>query len=396
MAGIARASILALATAGALGAGSGLIAPASCTDEIQRALQALADGDFARAEGIAVAVVASQRKGSARAWLIVGAARERLGRYAQAEEAYRQYLAVCERQDDRTYALAQLRRCQAVADPPTRTLPARLRLTAARRAELSKVSVRQRVETSEHFVVRAYNSPLAKLVAAEAETALERICRSVLSGRAYPHSVSIYVWPDADEYGKHAVSAPEWSGGNFSLRQDESGELVRRIDLTQLDPRGHFDTTMLDRVLPHEMCHLVLAEFFGDAPCPLAINEGLAMLAEAEVDNTRVRLAAAALTSEKGIPLRKLLLKQDCTGPDRAVFYAEAFSLMEYLRSHITQPQLFEMLSHIRTGLSFEEALQRALCVPPQRNFLDRLARAWTDEAIRQRQFLQALEPPPA
>lgn len=362
------------------------------TDGVQEALVALAANRLARAEGLAADVLASEGDGRWRAWLIVAAARQRMGRHPQAIAAYRQFLALCRSPAERAYVLEQMRWCRQADTPPARPVPASKLLAAPERAALAEVADKQYVESSERFVVRACNAGLAKLVARQAEIALRRICQSILFGQDYPHSVAIYVWPDLNEYRKHATSAPEWSGGSFSLRQDDSGQFIRRIDLTQRDPAGRFNAVMLDRVLPHELCHLVLAELFGDAKCPLALNEGLAMMAEPAVDNSRILVAGAALAGGKKIRLETLLLMDRCAADDAAVFYAESFSLTCFLHSRLSRQQFREMLGHIKAGCPLDEAVQRALYVPREEVFLARLARAWEGEAIRQSQFLQALD----
>jgi len=384
----ARLTILLLAVLIVTASAVAVVGGLTPTQAIQSALSALAARDLDRADRIATDLIRSDQAGARRAWLIVAAARRRRGWFREAEAAYREFLAACPSAAEQRYVQERIRRCKLARTP--RPTPVSRLLTKEQREALADVEARQYIESTEHFVVRAFNARLAKMVAEQAEVALARICESILSGQDYPHSVSIYVWPDIAEYGKHAVSAAEWSGGSFSLRH-EGDRIARRIDLTQRDRAGRFNVIMLDRVLPHEMCHLVLAEFFGDAHCPLALNEGLAMMAEAEVDNSRVLLAGAALVNGGGILLEDLLLIERCPSDNVAVFYAEAFSLTCFLHSRLTRQQFREMLHHIKVGCPLDEAILRALYVPPDEPFLRHLAQAWKNEAIRQSQFLRAV-----
>ncbi len=382
----------AVVAAAALTAGAaGLLWPA---EGLQDALDALAVGNLARAERIAGDLVRRDPDAAARAWVIVATASHRAGRYDRAEDAYRQFLAICDDPDQQAYAAEQIAACRRLAQPP-QALPPGARLTGAQRAKLAVVDNRRHAESTEHFIVRANNAALARLVADQAENALERICESILGGQAYPHSVRIDIWATVAEFRRHATSAREWAGGSFSLRRGAGGRTVRRIDLTQLDDAGRFDVRMLDRVLPHEMCHLVLAEFFGDASCPTALSEGLAMLAEASADNGRIALAGAAMANGQKISLADMLTMDRCGEKQAPVFYAEAFSLADYLRSRMTRRQFAEMLGHLKAGCPLDEAIQRAMYVPPRSGFLDQLARAWEAEAIRQSQFLRALDEGP-
>ena len=365
---------------------------ASSSADIQAALEALRDGRLDQAERLAVLAADEPAAGAWRAWLIAADARLRLGRYGPAEAAYTEFIASCTRPAEREYALRQVARCRAgAAGEKPAALPSR-KLTVAQLAELAAVDDTPASESSEHFVVTAPNAALAKLVAAEAERALTRICHALLGGQDYPHSVDVRVWTDAAEYRKHAEAAPHWAGGSFSLRPDADGQLRRRIDLTQLDDKRRFDTDAIDRVLPHEMCHLVLAEQFGGAHCPLFLNEGLAMMAEYLVDNGRIKLAGAALGGETKIAVGDLLTSVRCPSEQAGVFYAEAYSLTDYVHGRLSPPQFREMLDHLKAGSPLDEAVQRALCVPPDGEFLTKLAAAWENDAIRQTHFLDAVE----
>ena len=390
-----KTAILILTASAAAMAAVGAVSAPSHTESVQQALDALARNDLPLAERLGVGVVRSGPS-AGRAWLIVAEARHRAGRFTQAIDAYRQFQGACQSRSERAYAAERIQRCRREA-AGVRPVPISEQLTAEQRARFLVVDSRHREhnESTEHFIVRAYNTHLAKLVGRQAEVSLERICRTILSGQDYPHTVEINVWPTIKEYRKHATSAPEWSGGSFVLRREEDGRIVRRIDLTQLDEKGLFDVEMLDRVLPHEMCHLVLAELFGEAVCPLALDEGLAMLAEASADNSRIVLAGSALTGEGKIPLARLLLMERCAKDEAAVFYAEAFSFADYLQSRMTRRQFGEMLDHVKAGRPLDEAIQRALYVPCDEAFLGKLARAWEAEAIKQSQFLRALDEAP-
>jgi hypothetical protein len=386
-------TILVAASVAALTAAAMVEVPAATPAErVHEALDALHEGDLDEAERIAVALARADSAGEDQLWLLAATARERDGRLDQAVVAYRQSLATCDSPRRKRYLQASISRCRTAALPEPR--PLSRQLTAADIARLSVVEDAENfhVESTEHFSVRACNAPLAKLVGEQAEQALKRICRVVLSGQSFPHSVQINVWPTLEEYRKHAVSSSEWSGGSFVLRHEADGRVVRRIDLSQLDRRGRLNLVLLDRALPHELCHLVLAEYFGDAACPTSLNEGLAMMAEATADNDRIALAGKALGGESRIALPDLLAMERPPEGNVAVFYAESFSFVSYLHERLTAGQFREMLAHVKDGLPIEEALQRALYAPLDETFMDRLTEAWEAEAIEQSQFLRALD----
>jgi len=360
------------------------------TDSIQTALRHLADGQYDQAERKGLALATDSATPAPRAWAIVAAARQRRGECASAARAYRFFLATCECPATQQFALAQIAACDKPKSPRTSPLPPSRQLADDTARKLADVHDRLYTESTEHFVVQARNPAVAQLVAAQAEVALDRICRVILAGQAYPHTVQVNVWADHDQYLSHATDAPEWAGGSFRLTT-VGGTLQRQIDLTQRDKLGRFAPIMLDRVLPHEMCHLVVKEYFGDTACPLFLDEGLAMLAEFEADHNRTRLAGNAIAGKAKTTLEGLLVRRRYSVREPAVFYAESYSFVEFLHDRVTPEQFRAMLQHVKAGCTVTDAIQRSLFLPAESSFLGELASAWEDHAVEQSQYLRAL-----
>ncbi len=388
---ITLAMVLTFAS-GACGLLGGDVIELNLADRFQKALLALSSGQNRQAEKQAMDLAGNPKAPVSRAWMIVAAARQNQQQYASAVRAYRMFLATCTSGDLREFVLEQIDACQAAMNTGPRKSPSPTRkLREADFKELAAVQEETAVESSPHFLVRSRNARLSKLVAAEAETALKRICRVILTGQEFPHAVDVYVWTDRKDYQANAGRAPGWSGGNFSTSVAD-GVVHRRIDLTQLDEQGHFSLSMLDRVLPHELCHAVLQEFFGDSSSPLFLNEGLAMLAEYQVDNERVLLAGAALASKGKLRMEDLLTLQSKDLHDPSVFYAESFSFLAFLHDRLTDSQFHDFLEHVKSGCSTIEAVQRALYLAPEDSFATALAAAWEDQAIQQAQIIRSLQ----
>jgi len=394
MAGNRRYIAVLAVLVGAASLGAAILGPPSycpTVEQVQQALDDLRDGRYAQAEREALAITANTEEPNPRAWAIVAAARQRNRRYALAASAYRQFLAEADCPDSREFAIEQIRSCEAQAHPrPVPVAAPSKRLSGRQLAELAEVDERTCAESSEHFIVRANNARLARLVAVEAEVALDRICRVILAGQEYPHSVAINVWPDARSFHANAREAAEWAGGGFTY-SCENGLITRQIDLTQRDANGRFAAVMLDRVLPHEMCHLVLKELFGDAACPLFLNEGLAMMAEFEPENSRIRLAGRTVAGKASRKLKDLFVARRYSIDEPLVFYAESYSFMEFLHGRLSPAQFRDFLLNVQAGCTVTDALQRSLYVPADDSFLADLAGAWEDHAIEQTQFLEAL-----
>lgn len=358
--------------------------------DIQAAIESLQAGRYGQAEALATELASRCDQPCPRAWIVVADARAKLGQYASAVRAYQLFLASCDSPEMRDYASRQMRQCELVLSPsPAPGAPSKA-LSADDKKDLATVSDDLFTESTEHFVVKTHNAKLSKIVAAESETALGRICRGILPGQEYPHVVQVNVWRDHDEFARHAVAAEDWASGRFCL-DNQDGTIIRRIDLTQLEVGGQFSDVMLDRVLPHEMCHLVLKESFGDVACPLFLNEGLAMTAEAEVDNNRVLLAGAALSGGGRIDLDQLFIRGRSDMGDVSTFYAESFSFASFLHRKMTPEQLRAFLDHLKNGCTVSDALQRSYYMPLDEAFAGKLESAWQEYAITQAQYVHAL-----
>ena len=358
---------------------------------VQSALAHLREGRDASAEQVALEAAGPDQGNHPRAWLIVATARHRQGRFEAAIEAYQRYLEHCTCPRDRQFTLDQIQHCRRQLQPGMHVRIPSEQLTQEQRGQLAQVDDQTYTHYSDHFIVHARNEALAQLVSEQAERALGRICQTLLGGQEFPHLVEIHVWPNQAEFRKHAVQSPEWAGGSYTISSVD-GVMTRRIDVTQLDDKGRFSAMMLDRVLPHELCHLAVSDLFGDVEAPLFLNEGLATLAEFAVDNQRVELAGTVLGTDKAMGLRRLILcRRYNLGNEAPVFYAESFSLVEFLHSRLTPQQFRDFLTHLKSGCSTPEALQRAMYLASDERFFAQLEEAWRDHAIAQRQILQAL-----
>jgi hypothetical protein len=265
------------------------------------------------------------------------------------------------------------------------------RLSPDQKRDLANIDPDESIESREHFVVRSHNSELSKLVADLAEHTLDRIGRFVMGEAKYPYTVEVTIYPTIAEYRKGVRQAAEWSGGSFELTRLESGFYRRALHLTQTDEQGRFDTTMLDRVLPHELCHLVVTEWFGDAPCPLYLQEGLAMLAEYGDGADRIIRAGKSIATDEGLGLQQLLTRERYEPGELEVYYAQTFSFMAYVQQRTSGDQFVAFLGHIKHGCTMDEALHRALCMIHDEQILQKVEQAWREDAIAQAQYLIAL-----
>ena len=248
---------------------------------------------------------------------------------------------------------------------------------------LAGVAVRPVSVRTEHFVVEAFNAALARRTGERAEAHLETIRANVLGTSLYPHQVQIRIHRTAAEYRRH-VGAPHWSGGGFRFEPHPDGSMTREIHLVQLDADGQFNKRLFDVELPHELSHVVVAEFFGQRGCPVWLDEALAMMAEVQRDPERAEIMSVNVPFGNYVPFRELLDRVDWP-PDypMPLLYAQADSVGRFLWARLGLARGRDVLAQVRSGALVSEALARVLARPAGSGpFLDELEVEWEHEVI--------------
>ncbi|MCD4824474.1 MAG: hypothetical protein K8S55_07695 [Phycisphaerae bacterium] len=264
-----------------------------------------------------------------------------------------------------------------------------------------------------HFNVHANRLKLARRIANRAEAELQRVCENLTINESILASrVDIFIWPNRRQYLTYAPDAPPHSTGCTTEQITPEGYRIHRIDLLRNERQDATLGELLKRILPHEICHIMLREYFaaqpvappktkktgksGDATtprCPLALHEGLAMLAERGVDNFRVELAAAAIAAKQDTPLPKLLGHDTYNQVSSlALFYAESYSFAEFLRGKLSDEQFSDFLAELRRGSKMDVAISRAMALPHEKDFLLKLSKAWKKYAALQGKILRSLK----
>jgi hypothetical protein len=365
---------------------------------LQQAMRWLEEKRFNLAERSALTALRGKpSKKKNRAWLIVAMARKARGQYHRAVDAYDRYLKQAPKGVEKEFAASQKQQCIEMSDYEGRNPYDRIE--PKQQIGLSRIDRKPVVIKSAHFMIRARNELLAEFVAKQSEVELKRLLRLLPLGKLKIRDlIEIHIWPDEGRF-KAATddNGTEHSGGLFSPHEGRKSR--SRIDLMQLDEKGKLWETTLNHVLPHEICHILLHKFIdnikpgGGYPLPLAINEGLAMSCEHDVDNQRLLLAGTAAEGHNGTPgLNRLLsIKSYSEIEDMPLFYAESFSFVQFLRERLSFQQLEVMLRQLGRGADFETALRRALLLPDSEGLMEKLDKAWSDYAVFQKRIFESI-----
>ncbi|NLF29479.1 MAG: hypothetical protein GX591_01175 [Planctomycetes bacterium] len=259
--------------------------------------------------------------------------------------------------------------------------------------DLARVDDTAHVRTTDHFVVRGHNGPLVDLLASSAERTLARLGRRRLAAPAAAAPIEIIIHPTREAYGAAVGADLAGAEAHVAIRRADDGTLERTIHLVQRTDEGRFDDRLLGRILPHEIAHAVLEARFVKASAPLYLQEALAVAAEAGEHRTAILLAGLAVAEGRDLPLEDLVRRDEVEAEQAALFYAQSYSLVTYLRRQLTERQFKRFLDELAGGQPTFDALRRALRVGHDASFAARLQQAWRDDAVRQAALVAATEP---
>ena len=200
-----------------------------------------------------------------------------------------------------------------------------------------------------HFIVyHTGQDSAAEVVAEEAERCYDGIAAD-LGYRRFDHywlwdrRASIRIYSNAQAFAE-ACNAPAWAAGKANYE--------RREIATYAGSGAGFST----RVLPHEVAHLILAEFVGGRRLPVWLQEGVA-----QWEQERKTVPAKRLPDP--MPLAELMVAdvREKSDPRFVIrFYAQAASVVGYLISVHGSERFGSFCRSLRRGKTVEESFAEA------------------------------------
>ncbi len=385
-----------IAALAALAASAAYAAPDAPADLYKEGTALVGQGKYAEAVEVLRKEV-SAHPTNTKAYMYLATAYEKLNQWSDAAAAWDKFVKLTESVDERAFGEKRGRECRdrASGKAPVDTAQETTE-TAEPASEYSRFERQEPVLSTlktKHFIVMAKNRALLEEAAKQAERHLDHIRNIFLFGREWSHTITIRIYKDHTNYVIEA-GMPQWSGGGYSVRPDGAGGELLGIDLFALDPKGKFIPDLLTKILPHEMTHAVLHEYFGQrafGSLPRAINEGLAMYSEEGTQVFYERELADAV--KRGVYFKLNDLFQMTNYPSNVgLFYAESASATRYLIEHLKASEFQSFLEELKRGQSVNSALQTALArtgdllTPMETNWL---------EMMKQKAVEYAKNPPP-
>ncbi len=247
------------------------------------------------------------------------------------------------------------------------------------------------VYETQHFTVYTANERLSKIVGERAEIYLSFMIKALFGGKSWAVRIPILVYTTLDDYHKHG--GPVGSGG---VTYGHITGKTQAVVIFQLKPNfsrsdrggggGGGGTEIwkygIESVLPHELTHAVLNEFFSSRKTPQWLHEAVA----GRFEQTRnhygdaARLARYVLAGEF-FRMRDLFDQEGY--PERIeLFYEQAAIVVLYL-FEAGPEAMHAFLSELAAGNGHDAACAAALGVPIE-GAVEEFERRWV-EWMRQR-----------
>lgn len=227
----------------------------------------------------------------------------------------------------------------------------------------------QVVKSSHFLVMHRGDEAFAKRVSDKAETYYKTIADDLGFTRyqnfwIWDNRVKIVIYPTASAFAE-ACEAPVWASGRASYARHEIASY------RQSGPG------FLTSLLPHELSHLILSDFMGEARVPLWLTEGFAQW---EQEGRK----SSGFLQGQGFKLKDLMvadIRRDSDQQRVAIFYAQSASVVGFMISRYGGTAFGAFCKAMRDGKTVEAAL--AAAYPGDLPSVDALEQKWLKSLTR-------------
>lgn len=214
--------------------------------------------------------------------------------------------------------------------------------------------VKWNISKSEHFIIYYKNAPedLIARVATNVEGYYNEIADNLGFTRfnfwLWDNRAKIYVYDNAKDY-QVSTGLPQWSGGGT--------QMAMKTISTYPGAPGFFE-----RVLPHEMGHIIFREFvgFNNPAVPLWLDEGVAMYQERDKSVYNYGYLRQAMAQGTFMNITQLSAYNVSTSTDQMkvqLYYIESLSIVTYLIREFGRDRFVIFCQNLRDKLNLEHAI---------------------------------------
>ena len=175
-----------------------------------------------------------------------------------------------------------------------------------------------------------------------------------LPATVFAEPVDVFLAPDERAFAQlSGGSPPEWGAGLAILRADDDWIVLPAYATDRVTPSA------LPRVLRHELAHVALHRFLGDARVPRWFHEGYGRWAAGELDIEAEWQLRLAFATGKAPELDSLVLDWPASRLDAGVAYLLSASTIDYLVAAGGVRGLTNMLARWRESGDLDAAMRR-------------------------------------
>lgn len=222
---------------------------------------------------------------------------------------------------------------------------------------------------TKHFTVYAANERYAKEVGERAELYLQFMLEKLFAGRAWAVRFPIFVYTTEQDYVQHGAPAGS-HGVTFGHATGKSTKIMI-FQIRPEDERGRGGggdkpyKYALESILPHELTHAVINEFFGRQEIPQWLHEAVAGRFE-QTRNHNYEAARLARQVVAGEYFRMRDLFEQKGYPERVgLFYEQSAIVVLYLFE--AGPEAMNaFLTELANGNDHDAACAAALGIPKE------------------------------
>lgn len=187
------------------------------------------------------------------------------------------------------------------------------------------------IEETEHFIVASHNERLSKVIGERSEIYLDFMSKTLFGGREWAVRFPILCYSTHSQYASQGGAPPSSHG----VTQGSITGRTANIKIFQLDPeeghQGELYKYAIESILPHELTHAMLNEFFGGRRPPQWLHEAVAGRFEQTREHyTEAAKMARAVVAGEHFRMRDLFEQKGY--PQRVgLFYEQSANVVLYL-----------------------------------------------------------------
>jgi len=249
---------------------------------------------------------------------------------------------------------------------------------------------------SKHFDTYATNEKLARAVGERCEIYLKFMTEALFGNRAWSSRVPILVYPNRDDYVNVGRAPASSAGVTFPTLHGKTNRVIIYHRTEIEDANGREEEVMwkyaIDGILPHELTHVMIIEFFGGQETPSWLHEAVAeRMSQMRKHYLEAARLARAVVAGEHFRLRDLFEQEGYPSSRVQLFYHQSAAVVTYL-FEAGPDAMYTFLSALAEQKTHDQALAEALGIPEE-GAVETFEKEWVE--WMKRRYVMDLKPDP-